>query len=252
MNTQDNISTPASRPLGFWLQTVDRLIEREFETAFADEGITRRDWRLLRVLGGDVDAPELIERLQRRGKRLRGLVERGWVTETEGSWTLTDEGRAATERLGIVVSGIRSKIAGSVSEAEFATTLRSLEAIARELGWEEGTPTPGAWRGGRGRRGFGRGFQPGFRRGFGPGAGRGFGPGFHPGFDDGHGCDAHHGRGRGHGLGHGHGHGFGHGRARHGFGPGGQGFGAAAHIGERAYERGFEAGFARGSEARSA
>ena len=173
------------RPLGFWLRTVDGLITREFAAAFADADIDRRDWMILNVLSGDVDAPGLRRALRPpRGRRLRGLAERGWVEEQgDGTWALTDEGRAARERLGEIVDGIRSRVAGAVSPDDYATTMASLEAIARELGWEEGQRMP---RGGFGR---GRGLRPGARlrsrvrpgARFGPGFGRrGFGPGFGP------------------------------------------------------------------------
>lgn len=226
MNIEENIhTTPTPRPLGFWLRVVDRLIEREFDAAFATEGTTRRDWRILNVLAGDIDAPELLERLQH--KKLRGLVERGWVTESEGAWTLTDEGRAAKERLGDVVIGIRTKVAGSVPDEDFATTLRTLESIARELGWDGAAPERGFGHG-RGRRGFGRrGFGPGFRPGrpeFGPGLrDRGLAPAEHG--VPGHCGHPGHGRGRGQG---------------------------GEHRTQRAYERGFDAGFTRGRGAQSA
>lgn len=266
MNDEENTTTPASRPLGFLLRTVDRLIEREFERAFADEGVTRRDWRILNVLGGDVEAPGLTEHLERRSKKLRGLVDRGWVTETEGSWTLTDQGRAAKERLGAAVAGIRSKVAGSVADEDFATTVRSLETIARELGWDENEPVfSRGRRRGFGRSGFGRNFGPGFHPGSGPDVHPGFGPAF------GHGQP-------------GFGPGFGHGRPgfRPGFAYGRPGFGPAEHANgdlhaefdpgagftaprhghhgahgrhrhgdrraQRAYESGFDAGFTRGRE----
>ena len=218
---------PASRPLGFWLRAVDRLLTREFAAAFETEGVTRREWMILNVLDGSVEAPEIAARIS-RGKKLRSLAERGWVAETDGTWTLTDEGRAAKARLSETVDGIRSRVAGAVSEADFATTLASLQAMARELGGDDlaagfGRPGPG--------RGFGRrGFRPGFRPGFGDVPG--FGP--HR-FDGQRFPDALHG---GHGpcggpRGHRHG-------DHHGDG------------GERAYERGFDAGFARGREERTA
>ena len=177
------------RPLGSWLRIVDGLITREFAAAFAGADIDRRDWMLLNALSGDVEMPSFAERFARKGKRLRNLEDRGWVEEKgDGTWALTDEGRAAKEQLGAVVDGIRSRVAGAVSPEDYATTMASLEAIARELGWEEGQRTP--------RRGFGRdfgagfrpGFGPGFRGGFGPGfrGGPGFGPGFRPGFGPGH------------------------------------------------------------------
>lgn len=257
MNTPDNTdqvgdhadhTSTDSRPLGYWLRVVDGLITHEFATAFEDEHVDRRDWMLLNVVSGDVRDPRLTERLARKGKgphkgrRLSAMAERGWiVADAEGTWTLTDEGRAAHERLGGIVDGVRSRVAGAVSPEDFATTLSSLEAIARELGWDEQAGVGGRGpfgRGGFGRRGFGRG---GHRRGghghdHGHGAhghhGRGWQhrPGFAPGLDAGdHGCADHADRGRRHGGGHHHEHG---------------------HNAELAFERGFEAGFAQSRESR--
>lgn len=206
MNTPDN--THDSRPLGAWLRTVDRLLTAEFATAFTGEGVDRRDWMLLRGLARENRpvAPG------HGAKRLRRLAERGWITEIDGFWTLTDEGRASQRRLADIVDGIRSRVAGAVSPEDFATTLASLEAIARELGWTEDSGE----RVGR----FGR-----FGRGHGG----------HRGHGDERGCRGHHPHGdhRGH-----HGHHHGH-RGHH-------------RRGERAYERGFDAGFERGRAASAA
>ncbi|MFE7845645.1 MarR family winged helix-turn-helix transcriptional regulator [Microbacterium sp. NPDC057407] len=272
------------RPLGYWLRAVDALLTREFAAAFQSEGVTRRDWMILNVLSGDVDAPGAAERLARKGKRLRRLEDLGWVEEQgDGTWALTDEGRAARERLSTAVDSIRARVAGAVSPEDYATTMASLEAIARELGWDEASGFPpgrGPW-----GRGFGgpRPFRPDLRFGWGPNLHHGFGPG-RPGrpgdprrstshgdawageaFDDG--CPApgphtHHGRfghgpgwrhgwgGHGHGHGHadaagwpGYGHGHGHGHG-HGRGHGhSHGHGRGHRKAERAYERGFAAGF---------
>lgn len=261
----DEGGTPTDRrPLGYWLRAVDGLITREFAAALADEGVTRRDWMLLNALSGDVDAPDLADRLARRGKRLRGLAERGWAVEIDGRWTLTDEGRAARTRLGDLVQSVRAKVAGAVSPDAFATTTASLEAIARELGWDESARPP------RGRRGHGPRFGAGFRPGFGPVP---FGPGGRfDAFDDEHAAwidaAARHGFGVRHGFGpergfggrdgfapehecghpHGDRHPHPHGRrrphhGRHGHGEGGDGRGKDGVRAERAYERGFEAGF---------
>lgn len=226
MNTDDNDcendssgegASTGRRPLGFWLRTVDALITHEFSAAFDGAGIDRRDWMLLNALSGEVELPAFAERFVRRGKRLRRLEERGWAVENgDGTWALTDEGRAARDELSEVVDGIRSRVAGAVSPEEYATTMASLEAIARELGWEEGRRMP---RGGFGRRG---GFGPGFGPRGGSGHGGDFGPGFAP--------DPHH---------------CAHAHAGHGA----PGHRRPHHHGERAYERGFDAGFARGRTA---
>ncbi|GAA1922561.1 hypothetical protein GCM10009775_13760 [Microbacterium aoyamense] len=244
--THDEQSSASDRPLGYWLRAVDGLITREFFTAFEGEGVTRRDWMLLSVLSGDVEIPGLAERIARKGKRLRGLADRGWVEETaDGTWALTDEGRAAKERLGSLVDDLRERVAGAVSPEDYATMTASLEAIARELGGDDVDFDADPRRGFGPRFGFGRGRGRGFA--FGPG--HGFGPGVGhavPGF----GPDA---RGRGcHGdapthlhdhapHGHkGHRRGRPHGHHDHD--------GRGERRTERAYERGFDAGFARGRD----
>lgn len=267
------------RPLGYWLRAVEHRLDHEFARAFEREGVSRREWMILNVLDGTVEAPHLAERIQ-RGKKLRPLLDRGWVEETEGTWQLTDNGRHAKERLGAAVDGIRDRVAGAVDPDDFATTLRSLEAIARELGWSEAERMPFGprRRGERGRRGF----RPG---GFGN---ERFG---HAGF--GHGDSEREGFGRGDFGPRGYGRaGFGHGNSgRDEFGPRGfareaGGFGPhrfgpdlgaremhgecghhhgahhgahhggshhrGGHRAQRAYERGFDAGFSRGREDRSA
>ncbi len=261
MNNEDTDYNPPSdegdhgspsdgdRPIGYWLRAVDRLISREFADAFAGAGIDRRDWMLLRALSGEVELPAFAERFARKGKRLRGLAQRGWVEEQgDGTWTLTDEGRAARERLGTAVDGIRARIAGAVSPEDYATTVASLEAMARELGWEEGQRMPrGGFGPGRGfGRGFGPGFGPGFEHGFGPGFGRGFGPGF----GSGHGPGAHPWHPDHHGSHHGDHDGAHHEHhEHHGHRSGGHHRRGERRSAERAYERGFDAGFARGRSA---
>lgn len=266
-DTEDNIAPDeqagAQRPLGYWLRLVDGLISREFATAFEGEGVTRRDWMLLNALTGDIDAPGLSERLARKGgKRLRRLEELGWAEEQgDGTWAVTDAGREAKERLGEAVSGIRSRVSDAVSPEDYATMVASLEGIARSLGWDETQPFPRRRGFGPGRFGGARPFRPGFRWGPGFGGGHGFGPG-HGGFGPGHGF----GPGYGHGgslddhYGHGHpahpahaphhgpehgGHGEhgGHRHSEHRRGHKGHG-GHGARKAERAYERGFAAGFA--------
>ena len=157
-------STPTDRPFGFWLKVVDRRLAEEMETLFAADGITRRDWRLLNLLAGTANDERLAERLRAKPHALHRLVERGWVEGEPPA--ITDAGREALARLEQQVSGLRERIAGAVPAEDFATTVRTLEAVARELGWDESQPLPRGKRGGR-RHGWGR------RHGFGP---HGFGP----------------------------------------------------------------------------
>ncbi|MFJ6651900.1 MarR family winged helix-turn-helix transcriptional regulator [Microbacterium sp. NPDC091313] len=240
-----NTSPTPDRPLGFWLRAVDALLDRAIAEALADEQLSRRDWMLLNALDGRFASPWLQERLARKSGRIRRLADRGWATFDDGRWTLTDEGRTARERLSGIVEGVRERVAGAVSPQDFATTVASLESIARELGFDESMPIGRGYGRGRGRRGFGPGFGPGFRPGFGPAWRPGFPRGF--GFEE-H-DDAHEHGHRGFGP---HGHrGFGpHGR---GFGPHERGHGHRCGDGDdTAFERGFTAGFEQGRVAASA
>lgn len=244
INTDDS-----SRPFGFWLKATDRLMAAEFTAAFGSEGITRREWRLLNIIDGTAPGKPRKNDRSLPEHKLGRLIDLGWVTDAEGTWTLTDDGRAAKERLGSIVDGIRAKVTDAVPAEDLATTMATLEQIARAFGWDEETPMP---RKPRGRGGFGgRGFGRGHGRHGSAHAGRGFG---HPGRGfrheghEGHGApgmsaseDCRHGA---HGFtrdheGHGH-HGGshdprgGHPRARF------------AKFAQGAYERGFDAGFSRG------
>lgn len=240
-NTQEN-PDHTSRPFGYWLKATDRLMASEFATAFEGEQASRRDWRLLNVIDGTVPA-----RRPLHAHKLQHLVERGWITPQGDGWTLTDEGRAAKDRLGAVVDGIRSKVTDAVTDEEMATTLASLEKIARAFGWDEETPLPRGRRHGFGGHGRGHGFPRGFGRPFGRGLGRDFGPGhgFGPreGFGPRHGGEHEHGCEHGHEARHGD-----HDRGDHGHRGHGGPHRAARHA-QHAYERGFDAGFSRGRDA---
>jgi hypothetical protein len=106
-STPDAAST--DRPLGYQLRLVDALITREFARTLENEGVGRREWMVLNVLAGRIEIPGLADRIaQRGGKRLRRLEERGWVAQKgDGTYELTDDGRAAQERLSALVDGIR-------------------------------------------------------------------------------------------------------------------------------------------------
>ncbi|WP_348789266.1 hypothetical protein [Leifsonia sp. NPDC080035] len=66
---------------------------------------------------------------------LADFVERGWVWFDGDRATLTDEGRAAHDAAFERVRSVRSSLADGVDEQDLATTLATLQAMARNLGW---------------------------------------------------------------------------------------------------------------------
>lgn len=237
-------NTDENRPFGFWLKAVDRLMANEFATAFESEGITRREWRLLNRIDGTVaDDPRPLP-----AHKVARLIELGWVTDAEGTWILTDEGRSAKERLAGTVEGIRTKVTDAVPAEDLTTTLATLEKIARAFGWDEETPLPRGRGRRHGRHGFGpRGYgRHGFgRHGFGP---DGLGPdGLGPDARDRDEYPASHRGEHLHGVDHGRrfpGHGWHESHGGHAGHPGGRA--RFARFAQGAYERGFDAGFSRG------
>ncbi|WP_060916190.1 hypothetical protein [Microbacterium oleivorans] len=121
-----------------------------------------------------------------------------------------------------IVAAVQARVSAAVPDEDYDTLLRSLDAIARELGWDESQPMPPRPDRGHRRGPFGRGF------------GRGFGPGFGPGHRFAHSDaeDDEHAEHHGHGH-HGH-HGRGCGERR--------GFAQHPAVAE-AYERGFSRGY---------
>jgi hypothetical protein len=89
--------------------------------------------------------------------------------------------RAASWRKRVLASeyyrGLDASAREGISDEDYATTMATLEAMARNLGWDEtqGMPSggPAGWR----CHGSYPGFGPGFGSGFGPGFGRGYGYG---------------------------------------------------------------------------
>ncbi|WP_426625663.1 hypothetical protein ACPPVW_06280 [Leifsonia sp. McL0607] len=66
---------------------------------------------------------------------LADFVERGWVWFDGDTATLTDEGRAAHDAAFERIRALRASVSEGIDPADLATTLATLEAMARNLGW---------------------------------------------------------------------------------------------------------------------
>ncbi|MCW0214961.1 MAG: MarR family winged helix-turn-helix transcriptional regulator [Pseudonocardia sp.] len=129
------------RPIGWWLKQVDRLIEASFDRLLAAEGVGRRHWQALNAVAGGADTPDAV------GVALapfRGagpphtvivdqLVSRGWVQRAAGRITVTPTGSAARGRLIVAVRQYRARITEGIDEADYRTTVATLQRMARNL-----------------------------------------------------------------------------------------------------------------------
>lgn len=138
-------TSTATRPIGFWLKLVDRLIDEQFERALTEHGTTRQEWEILNVLSpgpgtlAQLDlalAPLLdAEEHENAAEHLGGLVDRGWVDVAFEYYEITGEGASRHAALHRIVAKNRATARGELSDEDYETTLRSLETIAHNLGW---------------------------------------------------------------------------------------------------------------------
>ncbi|WP_353808006.1 hypothetical protein [Agromyces sp. SYSU T00194] len=136
------------RPLGYWLTELDHRLRAAVDAALAEEGVDHREWRALHGIARGGDAP----------RTPGALRARGWVIDGEdGVPALTDAGRRAHDRLLERVTGVRTRLVDAVGADAFGSTVATLEALARELGWEPGEQAPRSRgpRGGRAHHGRG-------------------------------------------------------------------------------------------------
>jgi len=140
-----------TRPLGYWLRLVDRLIDEQFAMTLEEHGITRRQWQLMNVLA---QAPASVEELdaaiapflaaateererESSVEHLTELIESAWVDATPTGYELTVRGQAALERLAVVVAEQRTVITAGVTDAEYQQTVSVLQRVAVNLGHAE-------------------------------------------------------------------------------------------------------------------
>ena len=156
------------RPLGFWLRAIEGPLRENMRNAFATFGVTRREWRVLTTLHAapstlaDIEAalpPRGHRGPVREGHRtldqvLDGFVARGWASLDRGSYALTAEGERIHDAVLTNVQTVRAQVTAGIPDADYATTMSTLEKIAGNVGFD-----PAA----RPMRGRGRGHRFGHR-----------------------------------------------------------------------------------------
>lgn len=173
---RDHIPTDR-RPLGYWLRAIDRPLRESMREAFAESGVSRREWRTLATLhAGPASAADVKAALPpRRGKGRRpqehahhedahhghhhgehphrehphgehphrerrtleqlldGFVSRGWASLDRGSYALTAEGERIHDEVLANVQTARAAVTAGIPDADYATTMATLERIATNV-----------------------------------------------------------------------------------------------------------------------
>ncbi|WP_053353118.1 hypothetical protein [Leucobacter musarum] len=158
------------------LKTASHVMRESRRLTLGEAGLTLDEWRFLRRLDrknangseqapqnesvqNDADQRDAVPGTEDRrpahprgmGRRghgprrhfaVRRLVEIGWVTRSESGLTLTEAGRAGVERTRAALQRADARLSEAIGDAGVSTAVRTLDAVAQQLGWEPGTRPP--------------------------------------------------------------------------------------------------------------
>jgi hypothetical protein len=137
--------TAMTRPIGFWLKLVDRLINDQFEATLGRFDVTRRQWQILTLVATGPQSRDRVEAELRpfldAGEpsvdyALEGLLARGWVDADGPYFVITEIGRTQADHLGAVVRQTRDSLGHNLTPEQYDTTVATLAQMAHNLGWE--------------------------------------------------------------------------------------------------------------------
>lgn len=132
-----------TKPIGYWLKEVDRLIELDFRRVLATERLTRRHWQVLNVISigrrslAEVDevlAPFLGAEQPTAAPVVDDLIARGWVSRSDsGPLSLTAAGTSAHAELTERVEANRMRLTEGITAEEYRAVVATLERMATNL-----------------------------------------------------------------------------------------------------------------------
>jgi DNA-binding MarR family transcriptional regulator len=136
------IDTAAERPIGYWLKTLDRLIDGQFESRLGDAGLSRRQWQILKLLhDGARSMPELQDELEpflhdapdELDDAVTGLLSRGWADAQNAVISLSQTGEAQFGLVRANIAELRQDLAAGISPEEYRATVDVLVRMVANL-----------------------------------------------------------------------------------------------------------------------
>lgn len=136
------IDAAAERPIGYWLKTLDRLIDGQSESRLGDAGLSRRQWQILNLLhDGARSVPELQDELapfiqdapDELDDAVTGLLSRGWADSQNAVISLTETGEAQFGLVTVKIAELRQDLAAGISPEEYRATIDVLVRMVANL-----------------------------------------------------------------------------------------------------------------------
>ena len=136
------IDAAAERPIGYWLKTLDRLIDGQSESRLGDAGLSRRQWQILNLLhDGARSVPELQDELapfiqdapDELDDAVTGLLSRGWADSQNAVISLSKTGEAQFGLVTANIAELRQDLAAGISPEEYRATVDVLVRMVANL-----------------------------------------------------------------------------------------------------------------------
>ena len=130
------------RPIGYWLKTLDRLIDGQFGSRLGDAGLSRRQWQILNLLhDGARSVPELQDELKpflqdapdELDDAVTGLLSRGWAASQNAVISLSETGEAQFGLVTANIAELRQDLAAGISPEEYRATIDVLVRMVANL-----------------------------------------------------------------------------------------------------------------------
>ena len=129
-------------PLAAALRRVDTLLDAALDATLKRSGLRRRHWAVLLALrAGTCTRAQIAEALLpfwvaasvTQTDVVDDLVRRDWAATDGTTYTLTDDGEAAYQRISADVEALRARALDGVAPADLETTLAVLTRMAANL-----------------------------------------------------------------------------------------------------------------------
>lgn len=134
----------AAQPIGYWTREAANLVIGSLRTALAEENLTQPHWWTLNHIAG---TPGQWTRTTLTAKLApfddqrtdfdtvyTDLTTRGWLTETAGTLTLTEDGEAARLRARARNAKVHARMREGIDDATYAATINTLRRLVANLG----------------------------------------------------------------------------------------------------------------------
>ncbi len=134
---------PESRPIGYWLKHLDRLIEDSLGRVLAGHGMSRRHWQVMNVLytrpASSQEVYEAVRPFWEPGADthhdvLADLASRGWSEQDDdGRHRLSPLGQATYAEVAEKVHALRTATTRGITGEEYSAVLATLQRMAANI-----------------------------------------------------------------------------------------------------------------------